>query len=176
MVEQASVSVILPVLHCVFAKRRIADACRFDDRMWAEERGRRPATDVLQMSRQEMEQLAIAVASAKLRRYAVLRRLQLASPPPRRVNPMAERIGARLMKKCVQRPILPLFSNGPRDNIRLYDAIEAGVTEADAERSRLGYTRGEELSEDPAIRKQHHMAQLAEMRRRELRAAARNIY
>ena len=59
---------------------------------------------------------------------------------------------------------------------RLYDAIEAGVTAAAEERSRLGYSRGEELSEDPAIRKEKHMAQLAEMRRRELRASARNAY
>ena len=75
------------------------------------------------------------------------------------------------------RSIIPqLFSNGPRVHARLYDAIEAGVTAADEERSRLGYTRGEELSEDPAIRKEKHMAQLAEMRRRELRAAVGNIY
>ena len=50
------------------------------------------------------------------------------------------------------------------------------MAEAAAERSQLGYSRGEELSEDPAIRKAKHMAQLAEMRRRELRAAARNVY
>jgi hypothetical protein len=50
------------------------------------------------------------------------------------------------------------------------------VAAAAAERSQLGYSRGEELSEDPAIRKAKHMAQLAEMRRRELRAAARNVY
>lgn len=40
----------------------------------------------------------------------------------------------------------------------------------------MGYSRGEELAEDPVIRKEKHMAQLAEMRRRELRAAARNFY
>ena len=60
--------------------------------------------------------------------------------------------------------------------IRLYDAIEFGVAAAEEERAQLGYSRGEELSEDPAIRKEKHMAQIAEMRRRELRAAARNIY
>ena len=48
----------------------IVGPCRFDDKMWAKERNQRPATDALQMSRREMEELAIAVASQKLRRYA----------------------------------------------------------------------------------------------------------
>lgn len=44
------------------------------------------------------------------------------------------------------------------------------------ERQQLGYSRGEELSEDPRVRREKHMVQLAEMRRKELRAAARNIH
>ena len=48
----------------------IVGPCRFDDKMWAKERNKRQVTDALQMSRREMEELAIAVASEKLRRYA----------------------------------------------------------------------------------------------------------
>ena len=48
----------------------VVGPCRFDDKMWAKERNQRPATDALQMSRREMEELAISVASEKLRRCA----------------------------------------------------------------------------------------------------------
>ena len=72
----------------------------------------------------------------------------------------------------------PVFSPTSASRVAhsLYDAIETGVAAADEERRQLGYSRSQELSEDPVVRKEKHMVQLAEMRRRELRAAARNIY